>query len=49
MERAAVMTGVELHAYDSAKKFFVESLGIDPEKLLLSYFQFRNNKTENLY
>ena len=34
MQRAAVITGVELPVYDSAKNFFVESLGMDPEKFL---------------
>ena len=32
MQRAAVITGVELPVYDSAKNFFVESLGMNPEK-----------------
>ena len=32
MQRAAVITGVELPVYDSAKNFFVESLGLSPDK-----------------
>jgi solute carrier family 25 (mitochondrial carrier), member 14/30 len=32
MQRAAVITGVELPVYDSAKNFFVESLELNPDK-----------------